>query len=159
MATKENIEYLALLKCRVELSSEISADPLSVSNALVAKGLIPESVHSSVLQQTKNNEVKASELVHQVTNKIRTYPARFDEFLEVLRSQYWLKDVLKSLTAAYKELKSKGNDTEAVTTTSGLTSIAKKSAFVVTSSNRESSDTEAVTTTSTEGILIFFLVS
>ncbi len=118
MATQENIEYLALLKCKVELTSEISADPLSVSSALVAKGLIPESVHSSVLQQTKEKEVKASELVYQVTNKIRTYPARFAEFLEVLQSHNWLEDVLNSLTTAYKELKSKGNDTEAVTTTS-----------------------------------------
>ncbi len=118
MATQENIEYLALLKCKVELTSEISADPLSVSSALVAKGLIPESVHSSVLQQTKENEVKSSELVSKVTNKIRTYPARFAEFLEVLRSHNWLEDVLKSLTTAYKELKPKGNDTEAVTTTS-----------------------------------------
>ncbi len=62
--------------------------------------------------------MKASELVYQVTNKIRTYHARFAELLEVLRSHNWLKDVLKSLTAAYEELKSKGNDTEAVTTTS-----------------------------------------
>ncbi len=121
MATQENIEYLALLKCRVELTSEISAHPLSVSTALVAKGLIPEPVHSSVLQQTRENEVKASELVNQVTNKIRTYPARFAEFLEVLQSYKWLEDVLKTLNTAYDELKQenkKGSITEDVKTTS-----------------------------------------
>ncbi len=108
-----NIEYDALLKYKVELTSEISADPLSVSTALVAKGFIPETVHSSVLLQTKEKEVKANELVSQVTNKIRTYPARFDEFLDVLRSFRWLEDVVKSLIAAYNEEKEKkkGSDT------------------------------------------------
>ncbi len=128
MATQENIEYLALLQCTVELTSEISADPLSVATALVAKGLIPESSHSFVRLQTVLKDEKASELVSQVTNKIRTYPARFAEFLEVLQRNKWLEDVLKSLTAAYDELKSKGSDT----------------------------DSEAVTTTSTEGTYIFF---
>ena len=118
MATQENIEYLALLKCKVELTSEISADPLSVATALVAKGLIPESLYRSVESQTKDDdEVKASELVSKVTNKIMTYPARFAEFLEVLQGSNWLKDVLKSLTTAYDELKAenkKGSDTEDV---------------------------------------------
>ena len=62
MATQENIEYLALLKCKVELTSEISAHPLSVSDALVAKGLIPEPVHRSLLIPSKEDSVKASEL-------------------------------------------------------------------------------------------------
>ena len=122
MATHlENIEYLALLKCKVALTSEISEDPLSIATALMDRGLIPESLHSSVLQQTKDNEVKASELVNKVTNKIKTYPARFADFLEVLQGSNWLKDVLKSLTTAYDELKAenkKGSDTEDVKTTS-----------------------------------------
>ncbi len=127
MATQENIEYLALLKCKVELTSEISADPLSVSTALVAKGLIPESLHRSVESQTKNDEIKATELINKVTNKIKTYPARFAEFLEVLHSSKWLEDVWKTLITAYDELKQE---------------------------NMKSSDTEDVTITSTEGTYI-----
>ncbi len=122
MATQENIEYLALLKCKEELTSEISADPLSVAAALVDKGLVPESVYKSVESQTEDDEMKATELlISKVTNKIRTYPARFAEFLEVLRSSKWLEDVLKRLNAAYDELKQenkKGRDTEDVTATS-----------------------------------------
>ena len=125
MATQENIEYLALLKCKVELTSEISADPLSVATALVAKGLIPESLHRSVESQTKDDEIKATELISKVTNKIKTYPERFAEFLEVLQSSKWLEDVLKTLVAAYNELKPQ--------------------------ENKKSSDTEDVTITSTEG--------
>ncbi len=129
MATQENIEYLALLKCKVELTSEISADPLSVATALVAKGLIPESLHSSVESQTK---VKASELVSKVTNKIRTYPARFSDFLEVLQSYKWLEDVLKTLNAAYDELKQKNSDTEDATNTStgGMISNYKAASYL-----------------------------
>ncbi len=118
MATQANIEYLALLKCKVELTSEISADPLSVATALVAKGLIPESLHSSVESQTKDDKVKASELVSKVTNKIRTYPARFAEFLNVLQSHKWLEDVLKTLNTAYDELKQENTKAEDPTTTS-----------------------------------------
>ncbi len=125
MATQENIEYLALLKCKVELTSEISADPLSVATALVAKGLIPESLHRFVESQTKDDEIKATELISKVTNKIKTYPERFAEFLEVLQSSKWLEDVSKTLVAAYNELKPQ--------------------------ENKKSSDTEDVTITSTEG--------
>ncbi len=122
MATQENIEYLALLKCKVELTSEISADPLSVATALVDKGLIPESLNRSVESQTKDDEIKATELISRVTNKIKMYPERFSEFLEILQSSKWLKDVLKTLVAAYDELKQqeneKGSDTEDVKITS-----------------------------------------
>ena len=121
MATQENVEYLALLKCKDELTSEISEDPLSVATALVAKGLIPESLHRSVKSQGEDDETKASELVSKVMKKIRTYPARFSDFLEVLQGSIWLEDVLKTLTAAYDALKAqkkKGSDTEDGTTTS-----------------------------------------
>ncbi len=121
MATQENIEYLALLKFKVELTSEISADPLSLATALVAKGLIPESVHTSMLIPTKENNVKASELVSQVTNKVKTFPATFDEFLKILGDFIWLKNILELITKVYGELKLKDrkrNDTEDVTPTS-----------------------------------------
>ncbi len=95
MATQENIEYPTLLKCKVELTSEISADPLPVATALVAKGLIPESVHSSILIPVKENEVKASELVmiSLVTNKVKTFPVPFYEFMKVLGGFIWLKKI------------------------------------------------------------------
>ncbi len=123
MATQENIEYLALLKCKVELTREISADPLFVATALVAKGLIPESSLNFVQLQTVQNYEKASELVGQVTNKIRTYPAKFSDFLEVLRGSNWLKDVLETLTAVYDQLKaenSKGSTDTVTTSTEGI---------------------------------------
>ena len=68
----------------MELTSEISADPLSVATALVARGLIPESVHTSMLIPTKENKVKASELVSQVTNKVKAFSVTFDKFLKYL---------------------------------------------------------------------------
>ncbi len=125
MATQENIEHRALIKCMVELTSEISADPLCVATALVAKELIPESSLYSVELATVQRDKKASELVCQVINKIKTYPGRFAEFLDVLRASIWLKDVLKTLTDAYDELKA---------------------------DNKKCCDTEDGTTTSTEGI-------
>ncbi len=122
MATQENIEYLALLKCKVELTSGISEDPLSVATALVDKELVPESLCKSVESQTEDDEMKATELlISEVTNKIRKYPERFSDFLVVLLSYKWLEDVLKRLNAAYDELKQenkKGSVIEDVRTTS-----------------------------------------
>ncbi len=125
MATQENIEYLALLKCTVELTSEISAHPLSVSSALVARGLIPEPVHRSILIPTKEDSVKASELVSQVTNKIKIFPARFSDFLEVLQSYNWLKDVLEILTAVYDKLKAENSKASTDTATTSTEGISK----------------------------------
>ncbi len=71
MATQESIEYLALLKCKEQNTSEISADPLSAATALVAKGLIPESVYKSVESQTEDDEMKATELLISKVKRCR----------------------------------------------------------------------------------------
>ncbi len=84
MATHEKKKYLTLLKCKVELTSEISEGPLSASMVLVAERLIPESVHTSMLIPTKENKVKASEPISQVTIKVKAFPVTFDEFLTYL---------------------------------------------------------------------------
>ena len=104
MATKQNVEYETLLSCTSELTSEISADPLSVSEKLVAKGLIPPSLHSSAQLQAKGKELKASELVQQVTNKVKIFPSKFGVFMSILGEFLWLKDVLELVNERYHQL-------------------------------------------------------
>ncbi len=64
--------------------------------------------------------MKASELVIQVTNEIRTYPARFSNFLEVLQAFIWLEDVLKLLITVYDKLKAEDVKT---TSTEGMSRL------------------------------------
>ncbi len=129
MATQENIEYLALTKCKMELTSEISADPLSVATLLVAKGLVPDSSLNFVQLQTVQKDEKASELVSQVTNKVKTFPLSFDEFLKVLGEFIWLKDILELITKAHDKLKSQdkegGNISEVVASSTESTYVAR----------------------------------
>ncbi len=94
----------------MELTSEISADPLSVAIALVAEGLIPESSLNFVQLQTVRKDEKASELVSLVTNKVKTFPVAFDEFLKVLGGFIWLKKILEFITEVHDKLKSQDKE-------------------------------------------------
>ena len=107
-----NIEYKTLLNYTTELTSEISADPLSVSGRLLAVEFIPESVHSSTQLQAKDKQLKASEIVSLVTNKVRTFPEKFEVFLGILEGLPWLKDIAGLVRKRYGELKTQQLDNE-----------------------------------------------
>ena len=98
------IEFATLRTCMLELTSEISADPLSVAERLLAKGLIPESLYNSVQNQTKENKLKASELVDRVTQNIKIFPENFNAFMDVLTDCNWLQWLTKLLRERYAEL-------------------------------------------------------
>ena len=102
---KESIEYSTMLERTVDLISEISADVLSVANELVAERLIPPSMQSSALIQAKDPQTKATELVHQVTNKVKTFPEKFHVFLKVLKRIGWLEELAKKIHENFNELK------------------------------------------------------
>ena len=57
-------------------------------------------------------------MVSQVTNKIKTFPATFDEFLKILGDFIWLKNILTKVFGELNLKDRKGNDTEDVTPTS-----------------------------------------
>ena len=100
-----NIEHTTLLNCTTELTREIAADPLSVTERLLAKKLIPESVHSSTQLQAKEKQLKASEIVSHVTNKVETFPAKFEVFLGILDGLPWLEDLADLVREEYEKLK------------------------------------------------------
>ncbi len=54
--------------------------------------------------------MKASELVSQVTNKVKTFPVTFDEFMKVLGGFIWLKNILNLFTEAHDKLKSQDKE-------------------------------------------------
>ena len=109
MATKdkESVEYSTMLKCTVDLISEISADVLAVANELVAERIIPPSMQSSAQIQAKEPQTRATELVHRVTSKVRTFPEKFHVFLDILKRFGWLEDLAKKIHESFDELKSK----------------------------------------------------
>ncbi len=99
-------EYTTLIHCTDKLISEISADPLTVANKLVTRGLIPSSLVISTQLQTKENQLKASELVEQVKNKVNTFPENFEVFLSSLDEFFWLQQLVKWIRKQYDETNS-----------------------------------------------------
>ena len=102
---RESVEHLTMLKYTVDLISEISADVLSVTNELVAVQLISPPMQSSAQIQAKDPRTKATELVHQVTNAVKTFPEKFHIFLDILEKFSWLEDLTKSIHENFDELK------------------------------------------------------
>ena len=100
-----SVEYVSLLSCTEELISEISVDPLALSGRLVTKGLIPPSLPASALLSVEEKEAKARELVQQVTNKVKTFPKKFNVFIDSLREFIWLEDIAQLVCEKYDELK------------------------------------------------------
>lgn len=90
-----NTEYTTLLRCTSELISEISADALSISARLLAKGLIPEALHRSP---------KANELVQHVTSKVKLNQENYEVFISILSEFPWLGDIVKLIRDTYKEV-------------------------------------------------------
>ena len=106
-----NAEYLALVNGTDKITSEISADPLTVAQKLMAKGLIPPVSLSSTLLQTKEKELKASELIKQVINKVGSFPENFEVFLTVLNEMPWLQQLAKWIHEEFIKIKDKKLET------------------------------------------------
>lgn len=98
-------EYRTLLASTDKMTLEISADPLTVASKLMAKGLIPPASLSTAHLQAKEKELKASELVQQVCNKVYSFPECFDLFLDVLNEMSWLQGLAKWICDEHKKLK------------------------------------------------------
>lgn len=97
----QNAEHVTLLDLTDKLTSEIAADPLSVSARLVAAGLIPESLHASIQLQDKDKDTRANELVEAIIKQIKECPNRFEAFLAVLNEFPWLLDIAKLVIQVY----------------------------------------------------------
>ena len=97
MSTKENIEYTTLVELTADITSEIAADPLAISEKLRAKGFIAEAQHNAARSDGITDQEKASKLLEQVTRKVKLRRERFHEFVKILSEFMWLKDIVESI--------------------------------------------------------------
>ena len=105
MAECDTAEYRALVRATDKMTSELAADPLTVASKLMAKGLIPPAALGSAQLETKEKELKASELVKQITSKVNNFPEKFEIFLAVLNEMHWLQDLAKWISEECKKIK------------------------------------------------------
>ena len=106
MAECISAEHRALIRVMDKMTSEIAADPLTVASKLAAKELIPPITVSSAQMQAKEKELKASEIVTQVCDKVKTFPENFAVFLGVLDELPWMKQLAKSIREEFKKIRS-----------------------------------------------------
>lgn len=104
-----NPEHLAMVQCTEMLTNGVSQDPLKVASMLLSEGLAaPAQVRSAQLP-TKDDHLKASELVLHMMGKVEMFPENFERILSLLDTLPWLQDVVKSVRRKYTEIKTKGD--------------------------------------------------
>ena len=88
-----SIEYRTLIECTPVLVSQISQDTSTVAQALLAKGLIPPN----------KRKADAGFLVEAITNKVKFRTQNYDKFMDILKEQPWLGDLVEILQDKYSE--------------------------------------------------------
>ena len=97
-----NLKHLSFLKCTRALTSAVAADPLSIAQGLLERGIVSEQQVRAAQLQTKDNYLKASELVIHLTEIVGNFPGKYEEVLDVLKGFPWLKDGVKKVENMHK---------------------------------------------------------
>ncbi len=98
-----NLKHWTLVQCAEKLTTGISQDPVKVAGMLLSRGLAaPAQVRSAQLQ-TKDDHLKASELVLHMIGKVEMFPENFEVLLELLNTLLWLQDVVTHIRRKYEE--------------------------------------------------------
>lgn len=88
-----SIEYKTLQGCFDKLVLALTQDPVTISNELVAAGLIPPS-----------DSVDAQQLAHRILGIVEVNPSRYNDVLKVLSRHDWLNDIAGILRTAHSEI-------------------------------------------------------
>ncbi len=93
----KNFEHLALLKSTRALTSAVAADPLAVAEKLFEKGLASSAQLRAAQLQTKDDHLKASELVVHIVDTVEYNPEQYKVVLGILKKFTWLQDAVKAV--------------------------------------------------------------
>ena len=80
----DSIAYKILLACFDKLVLALKVGPITISNELVAAGLIPP----------PDGQIEAQQLARSIPNIVELKPARYDDIVKVLSKHDWLKDIV-----------------------------------------------------------------
>ena len=91
-SAKPDYEFQTLIKCNQKLTQSLLNSPLSITSALLARGLISDETE----QEVHANSIpyrKVAVLVSTIRNKIKVNPEQFHDVVSVLREHTWTKDI------------------------------------------------------------------
>ena len=110
-ATALSSEHDVLTKYLARLTTPFSTSLESVSNKLLAKGLISKDSHEKVTKEiggstqarsSSSAEEKAKELVSRLVDQVQDKPEKFQVLLQFLEEEAQFKDVAEKLKEARK---------------------------------------------------------
>ncbi|XP_064390262.1 uncharacterized protein LOC135338145 isoform X2 [Halichondria panicea] len=94
--------YNTMVRCSVKLNHAMSKDPKALAQALYGEGFISQATmdETSELNETRNS--KGSRLYSAVLGRVRSFPRKFADFVQILRRDRILySDVLIEIDAIY----------------------------------------------------------
>ena len=90
------------MECTSKLTALLKHDLLEISDHLFAQGLISEDIREQLTLQTVEEQRRASRLVSNLTDRVKTNPSIFKEFVSVLKALGpWTQDIVKDLEEVY----------------------------------------------------------
>ena len=87
--------YKTIVACFDKLVLALRADPVIVSNELAAASLIPP----------PDGQIEAQQLAQRILDIVKVEPARYEDVLNVLSKNDWLKDIVGILQTTHSEWK------------------------------------------------------
>ena len=102
MAAKESTpagdggtKYEALQVVSDRITDLFSVEPLRVASSLFAKMMIPQGVLEAMLLGGRDSREKATQLMGAVLTHVKNFPGNFETFMEVLKEQSCLNDLVE----------------------------------------------------------------
>jgi hypothetical protein len=95
-------EYRVLVLMSDTIVNSLSADPVVVAQTLFARFMIPLNVLESQQIIAKTKTERARELVGEVVKIVKEHPQKFKVFMEVLKEELWLEDLVKQIQETHR---------------------------------------------------------
>ena len=101
--SEESPEYQTMTACTPDLTTILALDPVTISEHLLAKGLIPRTLHSRLVQSGDALHDKAQRLVDTMTTCVQAKASNFTVLIAILKKQGgWTSNIVSILKETYQ---------------------------------------------------------
>lgn len=94
-----NIGYEVFVSCHEKVIAETAKNPEKLAGVLFQNGFISDEIREEIQLPSHGNISKATELVAQIESKIKHYPGRYENILQMFRENGFV-DLVVLLTRA-----------------------------------------------------------
>ncbi len=101
-----HFSYKVLVWSHVKIIEEIAKDPNSLSGALFQNGIISPEIRNEMQLDSIGDTQKAIKLAICLEDKIKAFPHRYEEIIEILREDFG--DLVVALKDKEEEIRAEG---------------------------------------------------